>query len=178
MIARPPMVRTYFVRKNLTPFFDRPSIIFSKDAVMHHWGAVPIIVISLLAFTTEVIFWFLIAFSRHDVDYTKNSAHCRMVETRQGVHYPAEYRKVSTFLTSIQQTSWMKNNITFLWQFLRFHQECKTPKGLVRAFQGDTAGPDFSDEKNKSGEETEFSGKKLAGHAVLTGAALGLASAL
>ncbi|XP_070138078.1 uncharacterized protein ymp isoform X4 [Drosophila bipectinata] len=120
MIARPPMVRTYFVRKNLTPFFDRPSIIFSKDAVMHHWGAVPIIVISLLAFTTEVIFWFLIAFSRHDVDYTKNSAHCRMVETRQGVHYPAEYRK-----------------------FLRFHQECKTPKGLVRAFQGDTAGPDL-----------------------------------
>lgn len=37
---------------------------------------------------------------------------------------------------------------------------------------------DSDDKKKKSGEETEFSGKKLAGHAVLTGAALGLAAAL
>ncbi|XP_044573007.1 uncharacterized protein LOC6500052 isoform X4 [Drosophila ananassae] len=121
--------------------------------------AVPIIVISLLAFTTEVIFWILIALTRHDVEYTRNSAHWKALETRQGVYYPAEYRK-----------------------FIRFHQECKTPKDLIRANQGDTAGPDFAEDsdgkKKKSGEETEFSGKKLAGHAVLTGAALGLAAAL
>nr|ABG02192.1 IP14845p [Drosophila melanogaster] len=80
--ATPP-TRTLLLRKNLVPFLDDDPCVFSKKAVMHHWGAVPIIAISFLSFTAEVITWLIIALTRHDVSYTANSAHYECLETRQ-----------------------------------------------------------------------------------------------
>ncbi|XP_039495953.1 uncharacterized protein LOC120454584 isoform X6 [Drosophila santomea] len=93
---------------------------------MHHWGAVPIIAISVFSFTAEVITWLVLALTRHDVSYTANSAHCERLETRSSLHYPAKYLK-----------------------FMRFNQKCEVPQGLIQAYQGDTAGPSFEDKKKK-----------------------------
>jgi len=57
--------------------------------------AVPIIAISFLSFTAEVITWLIIALTRHDVSYTANSAHYECLETRSSLYYPAKYLKVS-----------------------------------------------------------------------------------
>ncbi|KMZ05881.1 uncharacterized protein LOC6729634 isoform X4 [Drosophila simulans] len=88
--------------------------------------AVPIIAISLLSLTAEVIAWLVIALTRHDVSYTANSAHYECLETRSSLYYPAKYLK-----------------------FMRFNQKCEVPQGLIQANQGDTAGPSFDDKKKK-----------------------------
>ncbi|EDX14445.1 GD18188 [Drosophila simulans] len=124
--AAPP-TRTLLLRKNLVPFLDDDPCVFSKKAIMHHWGAVPIIAISLLSLTAEVIAWLVIALTRHDVSYTANSAHYECLETRSSLYYPAKYLK-----------------------FMKFNQKCEVPQGLIQANQGDTAGASFDDKKKNS----------------------------
>ncbi|XP_022208998.1 uncharacterized protein LOC111065237 isoform X2 [Drosophila obscura] len=122
-IFRFPVKRTLMERKNLQPFFTKPSVVFSKEALAHHWGAVPIVVITLVGFTLEVLSWIRIAVTRDDVWWTKHSANGTFVETRKG--YPAPNRK-----------------------FLTYNQKYETPPGLIEALQGNTDGP--SDEKKKT----------------------------
>ncbi|XP_041565443.1 uncharacterized protein LOC108148620 isoform X5 [Drosophila elegans] len=114
----PPPKRTLLLRKNLVPFLDDDPCVFSKKAIMHHWGAVPIIAFTAVAFAVEVTFWIKIALTRHDVSYTENSAACDNLETRNSFYYPARYLK-----------------------FWRINQRCEVPQGLICAKQGDTAGP-------------------------------------
>ncbi|XP_017104397.2 uncharacterized protein ymp isoform X1 [Drosophila bipectinata] len=158
MIARPPMVRTYFVRKNLTPFFDRPSIIFSKDAVMHHWGAIPIIVITIIGTIAEIVAWIVIACTRPDVYYTKNAARMDHLETRTGVWYhppaPGKWRTIN--------------------------QKWDMPRGVILGRQGDTAGPSFPEksDKDKKSSDGPASAALVAGHVAASAVALGLAAAL
>ncbi|XP_003736732.2 uncharacterized protein ymp isoform X1 [Drosophila pseudoobscura] len=144
--------RTLMERKNLQPFFTKPSVVFSKEALAHHWGAVPIVVITLVGFTLEVLSWIRIAVTRDDVWWTKHSGNCMFVETRKG--YPAPNRK-----------------------FLTFNQKYETPPGLIEALQGNTDGPSNEDEKADKGSGGGTSGKKIATHVILTGAALGVAAA-
>ncbi|XP_041565439.1 uncharacterized protein LOC108148620 isoform X1 [Drosophila elegans] len=151
----PPPKRTLLLRKNLVPFLDDDPCVFSKKAIMHHWGAVPIIAFTAVAFAVEVTFWIKIALTRHDVSYTENSAACDNLETRNSFYYPARYLK-----------------------FWRINQRCEVPQGLICAKQGDTAGPSFAEVGDKKGEKnTKYTGMQVAGHAALTAAALGLASA-
>ncbi|XP_070073646.1 uncharacterized protein [Drosophila takahashii] len=106
--------------------------------------AVPIIVISAIAFGVEVIFWIKIALSRHDVAYTANSAACDNLETRNSYFYPAKYLK-----------------------FLKYNQRCEVPSGLILAKQGDTAGPSFNSYKKRKQPY-----RKMAGPAAVSAAAL------
>ncbi|EDW34246.1 GL27370, isoform A [Drosophila persimilis] len=78
--------------------------------------AVPIVVITLVGFTLEVLSWIRIAVTRDDVWWTKHSGNCMFVETRKG--YPAPNRK-----------------------FLTFNHKYETPPGLSDALQGNTDGP-------------------------------------
>ncbi|XP_068157704.1 uncharacterized protein ymp [Drosophila tropicalis] len=105
-------------------FLEKPSVIFSKEAVSHHWGAVPMILICGFGFALEVLAWIRIAATRDDVWYTKGAAACEVIETRKG--YPPPIRK-----------------------FKVYNQKYETPAGLVEAMQGDTLGPPSKDQNKK-----------------------------
>ncbi|XP_034131058.1 uncharacterized protein LOC117585612 isoform X1 [Drosophila guanche] len=146
-----PVRRTLMERKNLQPFFTKPSIVFSRTALAHHWGAVPVVAITLVGFTLEVLTWIRLAVTRDDVWWTKNSGNCMFVETRKG--YAAPNRK-----------------------FLTYNQKYETPPGLIEALQGNTNGPS-DDAKAGKGSGGGISGKKIATHVALTSVALGAAAA-
>ncbi|KPU79417.1 uncharacterized protein Dana_GF17267, isoform C [Drosophila ananassae] len=113
-----PIVRTYFERKNLTPFWDGTT--FSKKAIAHHWGAIPMISIMVLGVVAEVIAWIVLSQTRTDVYYAKDAALQDCFETRHGVWYKQPSMKWNTY-----------------------NQKWEMPPGLIRAKQGDTAGPEF-----------------------------------
>ncbi|XP_017846675.1 uncharacterized protein LOC108602884 [Drosophila busckii] len=106
------------------PFLEKPSCVFSKSALLHHWGAIPIIIFTVIGFSLEVLYTIRLAFTRDDVWYTKGPAACEVVETRRG--YPPPIRKM-----------------------LVYNQKYENDEKLLEALQGNTSGPEEKkDEKN------------------------------
>ncbi|XP_064549053.1 uncharacterized protein ymp isoform X2 [Drosophila montana] len=113
------------------PWLEKPSVVFSSGALKHHWGAIPMIIFCTLGFTCEVLYCIRQAMTRDDVWYTKTSAACEFVETRQGYKVPV--RKLFVY-----------------------NQKYENPPGLVNALQGDVNGPPCEDEnKNKNKKKTK-----------------------
>ncbi|XP_030376103.1 uncharacterized protein LOC115625249 isoform X2 [Scaptodrosophila lebanonensis] len=106
------------------PWLQKPSLVFSKEAVTHHWGALPIIIFTITGFTLECLYILRQSLTRDDVYYTKNPPPCEIVETRKG--YPPPIRKMLTF-----------------------NQKYTNPPGLIEAIQGDASGPAPADDGKK-----------------------------
>ncbi|XP_060646611.1 uncharacterized protein LOC132784778 [Drosophila nasuta] len=101
---------TSTARKPSVPWMERPSCVFSAKALKHHWGAVPIIIVTVIGLTLEILALTRLALTRDDVYYTK-TAPCEIVETRKG--YKAPIRK-----------------------FIVFNQKYENPPELIKALQG------------------------------------------
>ncbi|XP_043656147.1 uncharacterized protein LOC122622063 isoform X1 [Drosophila teissieri] len=148
-----PTTRTLLLRRNLVPFLDDDPCVFSKKAIMHHWGVLPILFISIVGGILKVGAMIRLALVKDDVFFTKDSAYYEYLETRKGPWYRQRSRK------------WGGRD------------EYPMPPELLLATQGDVNGPSFAeDEKPKSDEGPDI--KTIAGHAVITGVALGLATML
>lgn len=93
------------------PWLEKPSVIFSAKALKHHWGALPIIIITAIGLTLEFLALARLAITRDDVYYTKTAA-CEIVETRRGYKVPVR-------------------------KFLVFNQQYENPPELIKALQGD-----------------------------------------
>ncbi|XP_017084055.2 uncharacterized protein LOC108116606 isoform X1 [Drosophila eugracilis] len=156
-IQTAPLKRTLLMRKNLVPFLDDDPCVFSAKALRHHWGAIPILVISTIALAAKIMVWIIVGLTRHDVSFTKNSAFCDQLETRHKFFYPAKYLK-----------------------FYKINQKCEVPDELLKAKLGDAAGPPIPvpEDGDKKGDGDGSNVKGLIGHAVLSGVALGLAATL
>ncbi|XP_026831690.1 uncharacterized protein LOC6554701 isoform X2 [Drosophila erecta] len=116
--AAPP-TRTILLRKNLVPFLDDDPCVFSKKAVMHHWGVLPILFIIVVGGILKVGAMIRLAFVKDDVFFTKDSAYYEYLETRKGPWYKLKSRK------------WGGRD------------EYDMPPGLILAAQGDVSGPSF-----------------------------------
>ncbi|XP_032289622.1 uncharacterized protein ymp isoform X1 [Drosophila virilis] len=123
------------------PWLEKPSVVFSSEALKHHWGALPLIFFSTIGFTIECLYLIRLAVTRDDVWFTKNPAACEYVETRQGYKVPV--RKVFVF-----------------------NQKYENPPGLLNALQGDVNGPPC-DTCEKEEKKKGVSGKVLAAHGAL-----------
>ncbi|XP_041565441.1 uncharacterized protein LOC108148620 isoform X2 [Drosophila elegans] len=148
----PPPKRTLLLRKNLVPFLDDDPCVFSKKAIMHHWGVLPILFITIVGGIVKVGAMIRLAFVKDDVWFTKDSAHFEHCETRQGPWYRLKSRK---------------------WGGREYYE---MPRGLILAKQGDVNGPSYSEGGDKKGEGPSIKG--VVGHALVTGVALGLATLL
>ncbi|XP_016982160.1 uncharacterized protein LOC108046787 isoform X2 [Drosophila rhopaloa] len=121
----PASSRTLLLRKNLVPFIDDDPCVFSKKAVMHHWGVLPILFITIIGGIIKVGAMIRLAFVKDDVWFTKDSAYYEYCETRQGPWYKHKSRK------------WGGRD-DYEW-----------PPGLIMAKQGDVNGPSFENDDKK-----------------------------
>ncbi|XP_051863764.1 uncharacterized protein LOC117575659 isoform X1 [Drosophila albomicans] len=121
----------------MVPFLDTPSCVFSVEALNHHWGAWPVVLISMFGAACELLAIMRLAVMRDDVWYTKGPAPCEIIETRKG--YPAPSRKM-----------------------LVVNQKYETPKGVLDATCGDIEGSPSEEKPIKS----EVSTKAVAAHAI------------
>ncbi|XP_023176228.1 uncharacterized protein LOC111603027 [Drosophila hydei] len=128
------------------PWTDNPSIVFSSTALKHHWGAIPIILITAIGFSLELLAILRLAATRDDVWYTNGSAACEFIETRRGYQVPIR-------------------------KFVVFNQKYQNPPGLLAAIQGDVDGPEYCPPGDKC-EKKGVNAKILAAHAVVGIAAM------
>ncbi|KRG01948.1 uncharacterized protein LOC6574627 isoform X2 [Drosophila mojavensis] len=101
------------------PWLDNPSIVFSSTALKHHWGAIPVVIITAIGFAIEFLVILRLAATRDDLWYTKGAAACDFIETRKGYKVPIR-------------------------KFMVINQKYENPPGLLAAIQGDVDGPVYS----------------------------------
>ncbi|EDW16122.2 uncharacterized protein LOC6574627 isoform X1 [Drosophila mojavensis] len=123
------------------PWLDNPSIVFSSTALKHHWGAIPVVIITAIGFAIEFLVILRLAATRDDLWYTKGAAACDFIETRKGYKVPIR-------------------------KFMVINQKYENPPGLLAAIQGDVDGPVYCPPGDKC-EKKGISGKVLAAHAVI-----------
>lgn len=93
---------------------------------MHHWGVLPILVISVVGLFLKVGAMIRLGLTKDDVWFTKDSAHYEFFESRQGPWYKPKSRK------------WGGRS------------DYEMPPGAILARQGDVNGPSFEkDDKKK-----------------------------
>nr|NP_001287531.1 yellow-emperor, isoform D [Drosophila melanogaster]AHN57530.1 yellow-emperor, isoform D [Drosophila melanogaster] len=131
--ATPP-TRTLLLRKNLVPFLDDDPCVFSKKAVMHHWGVLPILFITLVGGILKVGAMIRLALVKDDVFFTKDSAYYMYLETRKGPWYKQKSRK------------WGGRD------------EYDMPPGLLLANQGDVSGPSYEKDDGKKNDKFAWIG--------------------
>ncbi|XP_017052426.2 uncharacterized protein LOC108095751 isoform X2 [Drosophila ficusphila] len=117
--------RTLLLRRNLVPFLDDDPCVFSKKAILHHWGVIPVIVISVVGLILKIGVMIRLAFVKDDVWFTKDSAYFEFMETRRGPWYRIESRKFAG------------------------RPYYDMPEELLLAKQGDVSGPSFDEKKKK-----------------------------
>ncbi|KAL7729064.1 hypothetical protein ACLKA6_019894 [Drosophila palustris] len=128
------------------PWLESPSVVFSVDALNHHWGAWPVVIISAIGFACELIAIARLAATRDDVWYTNGPAPCEVIETRKG--YPAPCRKLKVY-----------------------NQKYVTPKELISTIQiNNVDGPPcdirYDGVNDGKSNESKVSTKLIAAHVI------------